>query len=297
MNAAIRLRFGLDADPWAQLRVDTSDAASAAGLVKSAATAQTMVSIVGPRGAGKTTAVRRALADAGAHVVEVLRLDRERVHLGDVAMALVYGLSDERPRHSGEARAAQARRLLGQAGPRVVLVVDDAHLLHPSTLRGLKRLRELAWRGRAPLLGIVLVGQADRTAAVPEVGLRTSVVAFAGLTTSEAEQAIRSACGAVVDAAAAAVLAQSADARNWLDLQRLVDRALLEAAARGAGAVSAETAAAVADPAAGSSLRSVDAPLSDTDVSQALEQLETRPDDRPEPTRTRRRSPDRDRHP
>ena len=274
MNSAIRLRFGLSADPWARVHVDTADATLAAGLVKAAATLYSMVSIMGPRGAGKTHAVLRALADAGAQIVEVLRLDRDRVHLGDVAMALVHGLSDEPPRHSGEARAQQVRRLLGHASNRAVLLLDDAHLLHPQTLRGLKRLRELAWRGRTPLLGIVLVGHVDRTAAVPEVGLRTSVAAFGGLTIPEAETAIGTACGAVVDAAAAAALARAPDARNWLDLQRLVDRALVEAAARGEGAVTAEVATAVVDPVTERQRRAVDVPLSDTDVSQALGQLE-----------------------
>ena len=271
MNIAIRHRFGLPLDAWARGNVETADASAAAAVVDAAAASRAMVLVVGPHGSGKTHAVRRALAAAGIAVVEVQRLDRERVHMGDVATALVQGLSDELPRHSAEVRAGQVRRLLGRAEGRPVLLVDDAHLLDHATLRGLKRLRELSWRGRSPLLGIVLVGQSDRTATVPEVGLRTAVARFRGLTVTEAEAALRASCGDAIDADAAPVLAAAPEARNWLELQRLVDRALVEAAARGADRVTAAVAAAVAG-------KSGEAPVSrrlaDDQVDAALERLE-----------------------
>ncbi len=246
MDILIRRRFGLSPDPWAGRHQQTADAERAAALVAAAADSQAMVSIVGPRGTGKTTAIRRALARSGARVVEVQRLDRERVHLGDVATALVRDLSDERPLHSGEARTAQARRLLGHARERVVLFIDDAHALHYQTLRGLKRLRELAWRGRSPLLGIVLAGQTDRTAALPEVGLRTATASFGGLTAAEAERALRSALDGALGGGAVEALVSSSAAANWLDLQELADRSLLAAAARGARLVTAACVAAAA---------------------------------------------------
>ena len=197
MDVLLRRRFGLPPDPWgAAPTLDSADAIRAGHLVRAAVEARILVSIHGPRGAGKTHAVRAALAGRGVQLVEPLRLDRERLHLGDVQSALIRELGDgESPRHSGEARGGQTRRVLGAASARgaVVLWIDDAHVLHPSTLRGLKRLLEVRWQGRGPLLGVILTGQADRTARVPEVGLRADRTALAGLTAAEAERAVHAA--------------------------------------------------------------------------------------------------------
>ena len=230
-----RLAMGLPADPWAHTLHRTADAARVRHLVGAAAESRALVAIAGRRGTGKTLAVRAALDRIDALVVEPCRLDRDRLHIGDIVTALVTALSDERPRHGGEARAAQARRLLGLRGGRVVLFVDDAHVLAPPTLRALKRLREWSFRGRSPLLAVVLAGQAFRSlVAVPEVDRRTSSMEMAGLTEAEARAAVSSALGRVCPPAAAARLAASPAARNWLDLQRLADRALAEAHAAGA---------------------------------------------------------------
>ena len=248
----VRLRFNLPPgdDLWAGRHLETADCARAAALVEAAASHCALVSVVGPRGAGKTRALRSALRSSGARVVEPKRLDRECVHIGDVVTAIVNDLSDERPYHSGERRTVQARRLLGSAAGPVVLFLDDAHELHGATVRALKRLRELAWRGRSPLLGIVLAGQRDRTGAIPEVGLRTAVSSFGGLTAAEASRAVLDACSGVVPVEAVGRLVASPRARNWLDLTRLVDDALLAAAVRGEGRVTADIAAAVVDPGA-----------------------------------------------
>ena len=188
MKIAHRRRFGLALDPWASLEIDTADALRVAEMVEATVEAQAFVSVLGPRGVGKTRAVRSALArHERVRVVEPLRLTRERLHMGDIETAIVRDLSDEAPRRSGEARSHQVRRTLGPASreARVVLVLDDSHVLHHATLRGLKRLRELAWLGRAPLIGIVLIGQRDRTEMVPEVGLRSDRMVMAGLTRME----------------------------------------------------------------------------------------------------------------
>ena len=178
-------------------------------------------------------------------MVEPLRLDRERLHMGDIQAAIVRDVSDESPRRSGEARSGQVRRVLGAARGSVVLWIDDAHVLHHATLRGLKRLRELTWRGTGPLLGIVLTGQTDRVARVPEVGLRANRLACAGLAQPEARTAIGHALGGLVEAAALDALAAAPAARNWLDLDALVDACLLEAAGRGDDRVTAACVAAV----------------------------------------------------
>ena len=180
------------------------------------------LAISGPRGSGKTHAVWRALEACGATVVEPIRLDRERLTLADVLAAIVRDLSGERPRHSNEARAGQARRLLRSAGGAVALLIDDAHALHHNTIRGLKRLRELGARGRRQgALAIILTGQADATRPVPEVGLRSARLALAGLARREIVEALRLAWGDTVDAAAAERIAEDPRAVNWLDLQAL----------------------------------------------------------------------------
>ena len=235
MNVLIRTRFGVAVDPWAEY-LATADAVRAGHLVQAALGSKLLVSIAGARGAGKTRAVRGALGGGAAQLVEPLRLDREKLHMGDIQAALVRELAPEETlRRSGEARSGQTRRILGGAaakGP-VLLWIDDAHLLHHSTLRGLKRLREITWRGVGPLLGIVLTGQTDRVSAIPEVGLRSDRMTFAGLTAGEAERAIVRALGELVSRADAVALATSPRARNWLDLSALIDACLVGAAARG----------------------------------------------------------------
>lgn len=274
MNVLIRQRFGVPVDPWRE-DVPTADALRIAALVRAAAASKLLVSITGERGAGKTRAVRAALqAMGGVQVVEPLRLDREKLHLGDVQAAIVRDLSSESPRRSGEARSGQVRRLLGAARGRVVLWIDDAHVLHHSTLRGLKRLRELTWRGAGPLLGVVLTGQTDRVARVPEVGLRADWLGCAGLSAADADTAIRRAFTAgaldIVEPPARAALAAAPAARNWLDLDALIDACLLEAAGRGEDRVTPGTVAAVLGTGAGPVDRAAAAAPDDAAVAAFL---------------------------
>ena len=274
MNILLRQHFGVEADPWRTDDLATADAVRARHLVRAAAGSKLLVSIAGRRGSGKTRAVRSAARGLGVQLVEPLRLDREKLHLGDIQAALVRELSDEPLRRSGEARSGQTRRVLGTAATRgsVLLWIDDAHLLHHGTVRGLKRLRELTWRGEGPLLGTVLTGQTDRTAAIPEVGLRSDRMTFAGLTAGEAGEAIARALGALVDRSEASALAASDRARNWLDLGELVDDCLAEAVARGEDRVTRDCAAAVLGtaPAAAGTAAATAAAASDDDVAAYL---------------------------
>lgn len=257
MKTLHRKRLGLAADPWARFHLDTADAARTALLVEAAAEARLFVSVLGARGSGKTHAVRRALRRVpNVRVVEPLRLRRECLHIGDIELAIVRELApNDRPRRSGEARSVQVRRLLGQGAQksRIVLVIDDAHVLHHATLRALKRLRELAWLGVSPLLGIVLVGQADRAEAVAEVGLRSDRLWLGGLLPEDAaaalERALNRRSGRKIMAPDAILsLAATPRARNWLDLTALVDDCLAEAAARGEDRVTRAAALAVLHP-------------------------------------------------
>ena len=248
----MRKRIGLPADPWSRLHLETADDRRIAHTVSAAAEARLLVQVTGPRGSGKTTSARRALADVDAIVVEPLRLTRERLHMGDIEWCLVRELApDERPRRSGEARSYQVRRVLGRRSQhgRVVLLIDDAHTLHHQTLRALKRLRELTWHHVSPLLGVVLLGQADRVGAIPEVGLRSDRVRLAGLSPSEAAEALTLVLGTYrANDDVVAALSGSERARNWLDLIALVDDCLAEAAVHGAEKITPESAHAVLHP-------------------------------------------------
>ena len=228
----------LAADPWREVNIQTADSMRVALMVTAAVNNSAMVSIIGRRGSGKTVAVRAALGD-DVQLVEPLRLTRNKLHMGDIESALVRDLSDESPRRSGEARSHQVRRILGTAAQRgpVVLVIDDAHVLHHQTLRALKRLRELKWLGRSPLLGIVLIGQQDKTAAIPEVGLRSDQLWLAGLAVEEAATAIAEALGKRAEANAVKLMAKHPDARNWLDLIALVDDCIANTVAEGADTI------------------------------------------------------------
>ena len=252
MDILIRQQFGVPANAWSLMpMLKTADATRAGVLIRAAATAQAMVWVTGDRGCGKTRAVRREFLGCGALVAEPLRPDRERLRMGDILSAIVTDLSDETPRQSVEARAGQVRRLLSGLPRPPVLFIDDAHELHKATVKGLKRLRELAWRGRAaPMLGIVLAGQSE-VRGVPEVGLRSDRVGFAGLTSDEAGQAIVAAMNedrATFDAGAIGRLVQSDRARNWLDLEQLCDECLAKAHALRSETVDARIADAVLRP-------------------------------------------------
>ena len=275
MDILIRQHFGLAAEPWKGFHLATADLDAIGALARAAAADQSMVQVVGPHGSGKTHAVLHELQHVGADVVRVERLDRERTTMSDVITALVEQLSDERVRHSGEARTRQARRLLGLSRRPVVVVVDDAHVLHYSTLSGLKRLRELSWAGRkAPLVGLVLCGQKDRCAGLPEVGLRTSTFTLGGLTTEEAETALQRVCGSVLEAGAIRRLAAAAPGRVWIELQDTADLALTIAAARGETKVSEASMAAALDPAKARAAVAAEKPAG---LGDALTKLEAVP--------------------
>ncbi len=245
-----RQHFKLRADMWRRHET-TVDLQRITAAVEAAVTHQLLISITGSRGSGKTYAVNQALANGpDVRLVAPLRLTREKMHLGDIEVALVRDLSHEAPRRSAEARSHQVRRILGAVSREtpVLLMIDDAHVLHHATLRGLKRLREFAWMGKSPLLGIVLIGQFDRTAAIPEVGLRSDQLALVGLSSQEIFNVLMDTLGPRMEMDSAHLIADLDAARNWLDLQYLVDLCLEAALATGAASITTEVVQAVLYP-------------------------------------------------
>ena len=245
MKDIIYSHFKLPADPWAGRHLRSRDAERVSRAVKAALNTGALLEIVGQRGSGKTQSVWRALRPDGAAaqfaVVEPLRLDRERLSIADIQRAIIETLSNERPAHSGEERTGQTRRVLKDFRFRAVLLIDDAHLLHHSTIAAIKRLRELGSQGqRRSSITVILTGQRSAVSRVPEVGLRSQSVVLQGLTRKEAQDALAGALGKSIDEAAAKRIAASADGRNWLDLERRADECLAAAMAAGAARVTAD---------------------------------------------------------
>lgn len=197
-----------------------------------------IASVIGPRGVGKSSAVAAALP-GHAKIVTPLAPDRERLRIGAVLDAIIYDLSKESPKQSAEARTRQVRPILGEAGREgpVVLVIEESHRIHHSTLRALKSLSELKWMGRGPLLSIVLIGQKDPLAlpSLEEVELRAKKgrVVMAGLSEAEATDYIKSTVGAAWEPDAVAAVAATKAARNYLDLQDALIAAMDQALAEG----------------------------------------------------------------
>ena len=123
-----------------------------------------LVALSGVVGAGKTVLVRQLqeeLAREGRVLVaKSLSVDKERVTLQTLMMALFFDLSPEEEPwipSQGERRERELRNLIRKARKPVALFVDEAHDLHPKTLRGLKRLSEVV-KDAGARLAIVLVG-------------------------------------------------------------------------------------------------------------------------------------------
>jgi type II secretory pathway predicted ATPase ExeA len=229
--------FKLPADTFS-LCHKTGDLEKVSITVNGAIANKSFASIIGPRGVGKSSAVAGALP-TNAQVVLPLTLDRERLRIGAIEDAIVYDLSSESPKRSAEARTRQIRPILGEAakkGP-VVLVIEEAHRMHSSTIRALKSLAELKWMGRGPLLSIVLIGQKDPLAmpSMEEVALRANKgrLVMAGLSGAEAMAYIRATVGGVWSDEAITAIATSKMARNFLDLQDALIMAMDQALAEG----------------------------------------------------------------
>ena len=160
--------------------------------MKAAIQAGRLVALSGLVGAGKTVLMRQLqeeLAREGKVLVaKSLSVDKERVTLQTLMTALFYDLSPEKepwiPSQS-ERRERELRTLIRKGRKPAALFIDEAHDLHPKTLRGLKRLSEVV-KDAGARLAIVLIGhpklQNDlRRPTMEEIGHRTTLVSFRGI--------------------------------------------------------------------------------------------------------------------
>lgn len=155
------------------------------------------LAVVGESGAGKST-LRRDLVNrlhaegAPVLVIEPYVLAMEdkgekgkalrTSHIADAIVDTVAPL--ERPKSNPEARFRQMHRALKnsyESGFRHVLIIEEAHSMPISTLKHLKRMRELE-SGFTKLVSIILIGQtelmvklSERNAEVREVVQRIEV--------------------------------------------------------------------------------------------------------------------------
>lgn len=221
------VNLGYTRDPLNGHLYETGDMVRVRRILTMAVESRAMVSIVGPRGIGKSKAVHQALKKLGAKVAQVEKLDKENLTIADIRTALILDLSNEHLKRGGEVSSRQLRRIIGEAATtkrqKIVVVIEEAQRLHPNTLRSLKSLREIEFAGESELFTIVLVAQSDpmNRAGVSEVRLRSDCVRLQGLSPDEAAGYVRATIGKHFEDAAIEALAELPQARNYLELQAL----------------------------------------------------------------------------
>jgi type II secretory pathway predicted ATPase ExeA len=125
------------------------------------------LAVIGEVGSGKSVMRRKVVEqlrkDGDVIVIFPQMIDKNRVNAASICDAIVMDLSDDRPRLKLEDKTRQVHKLLlerAKQGFRAVLIIEEAHDLHTSTLKYLKRFYELE-DGYRKLLGIILVGQVE----------------------------------------------------------------------------------------------------------------------------------------
>lgn len=125
------------------------------------------LAIIGEVGSGKSVMRRKVVEqlkkDGDVIVIFPQMIDKNRVNAASICDAIVMDLSEQRPRMKLEDKTRQVHKLLlerAKQGFRAVLIIEEAHDLHTSTLKYLKRFYELE-DGYRKLLGIILIGQVE----------------------------------------------------------------------------------------------------------------------------------------
>jgi len=125
------------------------------------------LAVIGEVGSGKSVMRRKVVEqlrkDGDVIVIFPQMIDKTRVNAGSICDAIVMDLSEQTPRMKLEQKTRQVHQLLlerAKQGFRAVLIIEEAHDLHTSTLKYLKRFYELE-DGYRKLLGIILVGQVE----------------------------------------------------------------------------------------------------------------------------------------
>ncbi len=170
LSQTVRTHFKLFNDPFInEFRSGKDDVylsrsqKKAAKIIRDSIMNGGFLAVVGHVGSGKSTCwkyVEQTL-DPKRYIVAVVRqISKERLSASAICEALLVHLGCDKIPGSLEARARVIGRRLEEhylAGRRIVLVIDEAHELHHSTLRSLKRFWEYE-KGFRKLLSILIVG-------------------------------------------------------------------------------------------------------------------------------------------
>ncbi|MDD5107596.1 MAG: ATP-binding protein [Desulfuromonadaceae bacterium] len=236
------VNLGYTKDPLKGHLYETGDMVRTRRILTMAVESRAMISIVGERGCGKSEAVNAALkklvgSDKPVKTVWVTRGDQEKLTISDIKTSMILNLSAENVKRGGIVSSMQLRRVIGEASrkQKIVIAIEEAQRLHPSTLKSLKTLREIEWMGETELFTIILVAQSDpmNRPGVSEVKLRSDIVRMQGLSANEAAHYVREAIGKHFAADAIELLAELPQARNYLELQALSVELLNTALAAG----------------------------------------------------------------
>ncbi len=160
--------------------------------VKNAISEGQLIAMAGIVGCGKTTLLHRIEQELRAEkkilVSRAMAVDKDRINLGTLIMALFFDLAIEKDFKIPTQTEKRERGLLALIKKRdkpVVLFVDEAHDLHSKTLVQLKRLVELI-SGNGGKLSVVLAGHPKlrndlRLPSLEEIGARTCVFTLEGI--------------------------------------------------------------------------------------------------------------------
>lgn len=125
------------------------------------------LAVIGEVGSGKSVMRRKVVEqlkkDGDVIVIYPQMIDKTRVNASSICDAIIMDLSEQKPKMKLEQKTRQVHQLLlerAKQGFRSVLMIEEAHDLHTSTLKYLKRFYELE-DGYRKLLGIILIGQVE----------------------------------------------------------------------------------------------------------------------------------------
>ena len=167
--------------------------------LKIAAGSGSLVALTGIIGSGKTTTLRRLftvlMKENKILVSKSISIEKNRSTMTTLISALFYDLSTDDKEvkipASGEKRERDLRDLIKKRKKPVVLFVDEAHDLHYSTLKGLKRLIEMV-EDSGGILSVLLAGHPKlkndlRRPTMEEIGSRSTILNLEGMVGSQRE--------------------------------------------------------------------------------------------------------------
>lgn len=218
--------FGMEQEPWDGVFMETAAAQRMRRYLGMAIASKKPTRIIAESGTGKTVALDAALEQLNVRKVVMESPGKEQLTIGHVERVLIESLSDETVKANMASRAAQLRRVLGQASVNndIALTIEDAHRLKPQTIRSLKSILEFEWMGKKKLVTMIMVCQYDSMTQrkVKEMIRRSDTFMMPGMNEDEAIQYITLTVGNYFDQEAVSALSVTPNARNYLDLQIVI---------------------------------------------------------------------------